>query len=967
MSRQMSGLMCFVLVLGLSSTAWAWTDIDEFNYNLSFEYDSNGEQLYCSTRVSCGEEWDPNRADCGVMAWLENDVDWPIVEIQCHDPMLGIGDCKCKDGDFDVTDGHIDLTLGQWGEDANLIVWQTLDPAYDGNVIIRPDYEYKVTFDSFRWQGNELRFNFYYGYISESNSVELDVNTIADFEVVVGTEPWDTVTYSFEAEGGEPYIDEPLGLRFYQRGQGWHWIDDVRLEFRALTKAREPEPADGAVDLPRTGITLRWVPGTCVADDVNSHEVYFGTDRTAVEDANTNTAGIYRGNASGGPDVNGMYYYMLPDTLPLGQRCYWRVDEVNEGYVGPSPPLNGRWIGDIWSFRITGTAINPDPANGATDVPVYTDLNWTAGTGSQKHDIYFGTDQTAVTDADTSSSVYLGRQTATTVDNSNLVPAPLLNTKYYWRIDEVNETSGVIIDGDIWNFTTAEYTLVEDFDGYANTEQLLKVWKDYWANGTCAEVGVITVEELVEDGNSIAYSYDNGDDPHYSEAYADVTSLGIDSNWTLGAVEALRLAFKGSSGNAIEDMYVAITDGSGRTGDVLYDGDPNDIAKGWMGFQEWNIDLDAFVDDNSVDLTDVQRLTIGFGDKTEGGMGVVYFDNIRLYPSRCVPALVHPLGSFRYINHYTQTGSFTPDCVVDYYDVASLAGDWLMSGIGSVTASAPSDVNLVGYWKLDDNNSTGTGRRSVRDWSGNGYHCVLFDPDGDPGETTNEHSVPGVPDLPGELAISFDGADDYIECPVLNLNSNAVTFCAWIKRDGDLGDLGGYPAIVECNDPNGFAFTFSSTATYAAEEWRANNELCYYWTGWSWDFHTGLIVPDDEWVFVALVIEPTVGTIYMYDGGQLYASRNYEEHVPKTFAGNMIIGAQDGEYRGAIDDVRIYDYSLTPEQIVSLSLLGGAGSKYVSLESWRADADGDDTVDLKDYTIVADNWFEELLWPGPQF
>ncbi|GAH57888.1 unnamed protein product, partial [marine sediment metagenome] len=271
---------------------------------------------------------------------------------------------------------------------------------------------------------------------------------------------------SFIAEGGQPYIGEPLGIRFMEQGQGWYWIDDVRVQFRPLTKAREPEPAGGAVDLPTSGITLRWMPGMYVADNVNSHEVYFGTDKTAVEDANTNTAGIYRGNASGGPDGNDKYYYTLPDTLPLGQRCYWRVDEVNEGYAGPNPPPNGRWEGDIWSFRVTGTALSPNPAAGATDVPVYTDLSWTAGTGAQKHDVYFGTDVTAVTNADTSSGVYLGRQTATTVANSSLVPAPLLSTNYYWRIDEVNETSGLIVDGDIWGFTTAEYTDVEDFDGY---------------------------------------------------------------------------------------------------------------------------------------------------------------------------------------------------------------------------------------------------------------------------------------------------------------------------------------------------------------------------------------------------------------------------------------------------------------------------------------------------------------------
>jgi len=942
MSREMSVLFCFVLVLGLSSTAGAWTDIDDPNYNLSFEYDVNFNQLRCHGPGDLTT----------TLAWNDNEVNFANPEIDCANSLYGepTEECGCKDDPS--TDGMIKLTMGQWGTDSNLLAWQTLDPAIDGNTIILQDYEYRVYFDTFKWQNPSLDASLYYGYIPDNNSLDFDVNTITTISVSAST-VYQNFMLSFIAEGGQPYIGEPLGIRFLEQGQGWYWIDDVRVQFRPLTKAREPEPAHASVDLPTSGITLRWAPGMYVADNVNSHEVYFGTDKTAVEDANTNTAGIYRGNASGGPDGNDKYYYTLPDTLPLGQRCYWRVDEVNEGYAGPNPPPNGRWEGDIWSFRVTGTALSSNPAAGATDVPVYTDLSWTAGTGAQKHDVYFGTDVTAVTNADTSSGVYLGRQTATTVANSSLVPAPLLSTNYYWRIDEVNETSGLIVDGDIWGFTTAEYTVVEDFDSYVNTTQLLTVWKDYWANDTGAQVSVITVEDDVEDGNSIEYSYDSSSDPYYSEAYADVTNLGIDSDWTLGAVEALRLAFKGTNGNAVEDMYVAITDGSARTGKVIYDGDPNDIAEGWKGFQEWNIELTAFFDDNSVDLTDVQRLTIGFGDKTAGGEGMVYFDNIRLYPPRCVPQLAPSMGYFRYIDRYTASGSFTPDCTVDNYDLRTMAGDWLISGLGSVTATTAGTANLVGHWPMDDDDP----QMQVDDVSGNNNHGTLFDEDRDPGRSTAKHSVD-----PGAIgtALSFDGVDDYVEIPALNLDSNTVTVSAWVRPDDWLGPWGSYPPIVASNEPNGFKLSFGSTATYEAENmWMPNNELAYFWTGWSWEHHSELIMPPELWSFVALVVEPTKGTLYLSDGTEMSASVNYEEHVAKAFDDLVFIGGNT--YIGAIDDVRIYNRSLAPGEI--LDLAGLSGTHDIGLEPWRPDANGDDTVNLKDYAVTADNWLEDVMWP----
>ena len=37
--------------------------------------------------------------------------------------------------------------------------------------------------------------------------------------------------------------------------------------------------------------------------------------------------------------------------------------------------------------------------------------------------------------------------------------------------------------------------------------------------------------------------------------------------------------------------------------------------------------------------------------------------------------------------------------------------------------------------------------------------------------------------------------------------------------------------------------------------------------------------------------------------------------------------------------------------------------RWVALEPWRADANGDDKVDFKDYVITAKNWLDEVLWP----
>ncbi|MHC4499026.1 MAG: hypothetical protein ACYS21_07950, partial [Planctomycetota bacterium] len=85
-------------------------------------------------------------------------------------------------------------------------------------------------------------------------------------------------------------------------------------------------------------------------------------------------------------------------------------------------------------------------------------------------------------------------------------------------------------------------------------------------------------------------------------------------------------------------------------------------------------------DFNDVNLADVNKLHIGFGNRDNpvpGGKGIVYFDDIRLYIPRCVPALA-------------PAADFASDCVVDLADFAVFAGQWRESP-GSPSADIAPD------------------------------------------------------------------------------------------------------------------------------------------------------------------------------------------------------------------------------------------------------------------------------------
>jgi hypothetical protein len=107
-------------------------------------------------------------------------------------------------------------------------------------------------------------------------------------------------------------------------------------------------------------------------------------------------------------------------------------------------PLNSRESTYPPELRIVqtnpppGLANTPAPANGATSIPVDTNLAWSAGAGATSHDVYFGT---------ASTPPFIQNQTATSFDLGTLNEG----LTCYWRIDERNAYG--VTTGVTWSFT----------------------------------------------------------------------------------------------------------------------------------------------------------------------------------------------------------------------------------------------------------------------------------------------------------------------------------------------------------------------------------------------------------------------------------------------------------------------------------------------------------------------------------
>lgn len=115
----------------------------------------------------------------------------------------------------------------------------------------------------------------------------------------------------------------------------------------------------------------------------------------------------------------------------------------------------------------------------------------------------------------------------------------------------------------------------------------------------------------------------------YSEAILTLTSM---RDWTKNGISTLSIwcvseweRDREVSPNDDELMYVVLNDSA-----VVYHDDVDITST--HNWTEWRIDLQKFAD-LGADLTNVQTIGIGFGDRNNpqpGGKGFMFFDDIRL-------------------------------------------------------------------------------------------------------------------------------------------------------------------------------------------------------------------------------------------------------------------------------------------------------------------------------------------------
>ncbi|MBN2130426.1 MAG: LamG domain-containing protein [Sedimentisphaerales bacterium] len=506
-----------------------------------------------------------------------------------------------------------------------------------------------------------------------------------------------------------------------------------------------------------------------------------------------------------------------------------------------------------------GIPLNPQPANGAKDINIETLLGWDAGMFAGSHNLYLGTSRGAVAAAEGDSDPDV---LFVSLDGSSFDPNDLeFNTQYFWRIDAVNDVNpDSPWVGAIWEFTTGNFLVVDDFESYTNEspDRVFQTWvdgygfsEDEWypvgnpGNGSDAAVGhdiwspftpyaTLMETETVHGGSQAMPLYYDNQTAGFSEATRTWTEP---QDWTINNFNALMLFIYGQAGNVADPLYVTLTDDAGNSATVTYDDPAVFTNEEWFW---WQIPVADFA---GVDMASIKTMAIGVGSKTavSGADGMLLIDDVRVG--------VQPIGL---VAHYELEG--------DLADSSGNGHDGVFGGDPNFPASYVAGPAGLGQAMLFD----GTGGHQ-------NVELGTFNPSAATGQLTVA------------LWAKWNGLSDQWQGLIGKRDSWAVDDMLWdIEANLDTGTIG-----------------FRRIDSYPDSG--------------------GRVLPIGVWTHIAATFDGTTARFYI--DGEETGNGAFSFGLDKEAALHFGSGDPNGgnAFNGAIDDVRLYDIALSADEVNALA------------------------------------------------
>ena len=583
------------------------------------------------------------------------------------------------------------------------------------------------------------------------------------------------------------------------------------------------------------------------------------------------------------------FYTPDPNLLSCETTYYWRVD-VTDGL--------DIYSGSTWSFATGGKAYDPVPPDMGTLESKQVTLNWAGYDWVGSYDVYFGLP---------GAMVFVDNYSVTMVGIGDLAASlgvsALSPDIYQWRVDSRDNSGGLFCTGDEWTVNMPEdyegHLVIDDFDDYVTTANLLGSWSDGTTNGT----GSVIAEAMM---GMMKLEYNNASAPQYSEV---ARIFGTIQDWDISDSQVLALSLRGDTGNTPDGFYLIIDDGTTPL-QLTYPGFDILITDHW---QEWYIHRDDLVQ-AGLDLSHITGLTIGIGDGLVAGSGTVYIDDIKIYLSKCVSDFILP-------------GDLNSDCDVDILDMGLLAESWLMQDY-SVTPVQPNSANLVVDYVFDESSGSTAGD-SV---GTNDATVIAADPDTQWSPTGGYKQ--GCLTMGDDVMLAIPGS-------VWDEITGSMTIAFWIN-----GALADYPDRVNQMFVK-YPTDASNEYIWSSAVWNIDPADSY--DGWN---HLALTI--DTAVGLVRLFHNGQIVAECADTNAMSGSGTSMDTIMRS-AG--IIDGLGGPI--LLDELRIYDVALSAEEVACLAV-GASGSltQAISPVFTLADMNGDGAVTLLDYAKIASFWLD---------